>query len=246
MSDEEVIDLYALKVAELKKELSSRGLAVSGTKPILIERLEKYMQEHEGVEVVDEDDYEAEQKLAEKSVDEAVVVEAPVIGEEKDEDTLVGADSPPPQNSISMTEEDEDTVMINTTNDVKTNVTHSEIKTMSETERKSARGNRFADSTMTSAELNKKKTRAERFGQSNPASNSVSSSTPIESDKLKARRERFGAPVDSSESDVKKSRAERFGTTATLSSTSSAKSILLATGGNDKRAARAKRFGITH
>merc|ERR1711881_470326 len=49
---------------------------------------------------------------------------------------LVGADSPPPQNSISMTEEDEDTVMINTTNDVKTNVTHSQIKTMSEADRK--------------------------------------------------------------------------------------------------------------
>ena len=69
MSDtEEVIDLHSMKVTELKQELKSRGLPVSGAKAELIERLENYMQEHEGVEVVEEEEEQVEEaSSAEKS-----------------------------------------------------------------------------------------------------------------------------------------------------------------------------------
>merc|ERR1712018_739496 len=54
--EEEIIDLHSMKVVELKQELKSRGLTVSGTKAELIDRLEKYMTEHEGVEAVEEEE----------------------------------------------------------------------------------------------------------------------------------------------------------------------------------------------
>ena len=74
MADAEVIDLYSMKVTELKQELRSRNLPVSGAKAELIERLEKYMEEHEGVEVVDEDQLkEEEKKKEEEKVKEAEV-----------------------------------------------------------------------------------------------------------------------------------------------------------------------------
>merc|ERR1712131_309463 len=103
MSDEEVIDLHAMKVTELKQELKARGLTVSGTKAELINRLENYMKEHEGVEVVEEDvddpleESVEEPQNPEKSSDEAKEVEQA----EK-------AASPPPPMGISMTEEDDE------------------------------------------------------------------------------------------------------------------------------------------
>merc|ERR1711976_64726 len=54
--EEEIIDLHSMKVVELKAGLKQRKLPVSGTKAELIDRLEKYMTEHEGVEAVDEDE----------------------------------------------------------------------------------------------------------------------------------------------------------------------------------------------
>ena len=69
MSDnEEVIDLHSMKMAELKEELKSRQLPVSGAKAQLIERLENYMQEHEGVEIVEEE--ESQEPLGEISMNE--------------------------------------------------------------------------------------------------------------------------------------------------------------------------------
>lgn len=267
MSDEEVIDLYALKVTELKRELASRNLPVSGTKPVLIERLEKYMTEHEGVDVVEEDDYEAS-KSQEAQVERSpspVLVEEPEVEEleEKESDLRGGADSPPPQNSISMTEEDDESGLVNSTNDIKANVSHSDIKTMSEENRKSKRSDRFTNSTDNATDIAKKTSRADRFGLTTTSSNAPSSTNSSTSnDKLNARKERFGAQngnkrpesiskdlgvSDEKSLSAKKARAERFGLTASLGAGApAAKTTILASGDGDKKAARAKRFGITH
>lgn len=51
--EEEVFDLSKMKIAELKAELGARGLKTSGKKAELIDRLQTYMEENEGVEVED-------------------------------------------------------------------------------------------------------------------------------------------------------------------------------------------------
>jgi hypothetical protein len=167
MSDtEEVIDLHSMKVAELKEELKSRQLPVSGAKAQLIERLENYMQEHEGVEVVEEEDTEEsqsaeadsaekvseEQKTEESTNDISVnAADESQNNAEAAEEGEASASSPQPENGISMNEEDE------TVN----------VAKASEGDRKQARANRFAGSEVTgntTDQLNKKKSRAEWFG----------------------------------------------------------------------------------
>ena len=112
MSDtEEVIDLHSMKVTELKQELKSRGLPVSGAKAELIERLENYMQEHEGVEVVEEEETEdSVEKVDEKASDEKA--EEPVsndisVNANESQNNAEAAGSPEPQNDISLAEEDD-------------------------------------------------------------------------------------------------------------------------------------------
>merc|ERR1739848_591188 len=56
--DVHVLDLSAMTVAQLKGELKERSLKVSGTKAELIDRLEDYMQKHEGAEFREEDEDE--------------------------------------------------------------------------------------------------------------------------------------------------------------------------------------------
>ena len=124
MSDtEEVIDLHSMKVAELKEELKSRQLPVSGAKAQLIERLENYMQEHEGVEVVEEEDTEesqsAEADSAEKVSDEQKTEESSANdisvnvaddsqnNGESVEEGEASVSSPQPENGISLAEEDD-------------------------------------------------------------------------------------------------------------------------------------------
>merc|ERR1739838_431048 len=61
--DEFVLDLTKMKMADLKKELQLRDLKVSGNKQELIQRLQQYLEEHEGAEI--EDGGEDEALLAE-------------------------------------------------------------------------------------------------------------------------------------------------------------------------------------
>ena len=91
--EEEIIDLHSMKVVELKAELKQRKLPVSGTKAKLIDRLEKYMTEHEGVEAVDEDELDKPVEKVDKPKE--------VVAENK-------ADSPKAPAGLSLAEEDEE------------------------------------------------------------------------------------------------------------------------------------------
>jgi len=242
MSDtEEVIDLHSMKVTELKQELKSRGLPVSGAKAELIERLENYMQEHEGVEVVEEEETEdsvenVDEKASDEKVEEPVSNDISVNANES-QNNAEAAGSPEPQNDISLAEEDDKDA-------VKVSVN---IQNVSEKDRKLARANRFAGGNIsgnTTDELKKKQTRAERFGMpAAAASSNISKSDTKEA--LKRRAERFGtgnssssSPLDSSEQAKKlKSRADRFGTGAIGGGLGTA-------GSDDKKAARAARFAM--
>jgi len=166
MSEEEVIDLYAMKVTELKAELKSRSLPVSGPKAELIERLEKYMQEHEGVTVVDEAD------LKDKK--------AP--SDDKDDSKTAETGN---QNSIEI--EESEILNAPTSNDVKPNVTGQEISSMTEKDRIAARADRFKNETP--GDSLKKKSRAERFGIPVKEGNV---SKEDSDNALKRRAERFG------------------------------------------------------
>lgn len=249
MSDEEVIDLHAMRVTELKQELKARGLTVSGTKPDLITRLENYMKEHEGVEVVEEDvDDEGD---LEDSIEEPVpepkeaTPPPPVKAAEKSSPKVNGhaerAASPPPPNFVSTTEEDEEPAAAGA----------NPLKGMSETDRKQARAGRFATGTVsgtTTDELKKKTERASRFGLPiNNASKEKIASTQSSSDKLKDRANRFGMNTQSNriqaapETDAKrlKARSDRFGTTV------ASMGCKVSTGMSDKERAakRLQRFG---
>jgi len=250
MSDEEVIDLYALKVTELKAELRARSIPVSGTKAELIERLEKYMQEHEGVEVVEEDVY-AEQQIKSTVIPQPKTDTNGKIDQKTNKEktteteTEISMNSPPPVNSISTNEEEDEfaeNAGENLTNDVKPNLTSNEINTMSETDRKSARMNRFSDTSIDSVgDKNKKQSRAERFGSKQAESADSSDSTSA----LKRRAERFNLKAtngtesssnkvskSSSESEKLKSRAERFGVGGSINKS------------DDILAVRKARFGL--
>jgi len=203
MADAEVIDLYSLKVTELKAELKSRGLPISGPKADLIQRLENYMQEHEDVEVVEEEEYNKAQEEANSK--------AKVVAQEKEDSNLA--------NSLSLHQVDENSDSENLTgqdinsNEVKPNVKSGDLKGMSESERKAARANRFVGgAAAVGADPTKLKSRAERFG----VVTNVSSSNAEKDAALKRRMERFGVvnpKVAKTETDEKKkARSERFGT----------------------------------
>jgi len=260
MSDtEEVIDLHSMKVAELKEELKSRQLPVSGAKAQLIERLENYMQEHEGVEVVEEEDTEesqsAEADSAEKVSDEQKTEESSANdisvnvaddsqnNRESVEEGEASVSSPQPENGISLAEEDD-----------KVNVAKA-----SESDRKQARANRFAGGDVsgnTTDELNKKKSRADRFGivetKSTTKSDKIAAKNAAKTEKsenLKRRAERFGIPTSNGSSSTAKaeeqakklkSRGDRFGNSD--GKKISGESSLGESGGDDKKAARAARF----
>jgi len=237
MSDtEEVIDLHSMKVTELKQELKSRGLPVSGAKAELIERLENYMQEHEGVEVVEEEETEDSVEKVDEKAEEPVSNDISVNANES-QNNAEAAGSPEPQNDISLAEEDDkdaEKVSVN-------------IQNVSEKDRKLARANRFAGGNIsgnTTDELKKKQTRAERFGMPAAAASSNTSKSDNK-EALKRRAERFGtgsssssSPLDSSDQAKKlKSRADRFGTGAIGGGLGTA-------GSDDKKAARAARFAM--
>lgn len=245
MSDtEEVIDLHSMKVTELKAELKSRGLPVSGAKAELIERLENYMQEHEGVEVVEEEDTEeanvsgsSAEKASDDKVEENASNDISVNANDSQNNGEIveeeSASSPPPQNSISTAEEE--------TSDNKVNLSKA-----SEKDKKLARANRFAGGSITgntTDELNKKQNRADRFG----IAESKSTTKSDKAENLKRRAERFGltngssnsttATVNGSSDQAKKlkSRADRFGNGNIGGGLGNA-------GSDDKKAARAARF----
>merc|ERR1712045_629870 len=100
------------------------------------------MQENEEVTVVEEDEYNK-------------------LNESKADGGADQANSPPVQDSISMTEEEEDVVdntkMKSSLNDVKPNLTATEISTLSEKDRIKSRKDRFNPDSISSPGDNKAK-----------------------------------------------------------------------------------------
>jgi len=212
--EEEIIDLHSMKVVELKAELKQRKLPVSGTKAELIDRLEKYMTEHEGVEAVDEDELDKPVGKVEKPKE--------VVAEKK-------ADSPKAPAGLSLAEEDEEPAKPE--------------KTKSDEDKKQSRSARFGSIDASSDLALQKRAERFGTGNTND-NKKIQNNISADTDTLKKRADRFGIATDqatksitkSEVDDKKKSRAERFGLTAQLTSTRNANDDGLA-------AKRAKKFG---
>ena len=220
-SEEEVyIDLRKLKIPELKKELQFRGLKTSGNKQELIDRLEQYMEEHEGAEVADDDllkeEGEVDDHLADDKKIEDVLTSDKEIEKKSVEDDNAVQEEESPDKASAVTDlhtsgelTDQEKLAVRAK---KFGMT---ITDMNSEARKVARSQRFGTGTIGSAEAPNAeilKKRAERFGV-------VTSGTVMQSKEEERRRKRQARFGDSSATtglgdvDKKKRRAERFGLT---------------------------------
>merc|ERR1739838_652606 len=213
--DEFVLDLTKMKMADLKKELQLRDLKVSGNKQELIQRLQQYLEEHEGAEI--EDGGEDEALLAEgndqitEKVEEAVEeIKAANDTQEHKKEAVVKAVT---------VEEAKDTTAIKAP--------------LSEEEKKAERAKKFgikvADKVV--PEEKKKEERTKRFGKSSITDHKVE----VDTEKLKQRAARFGTVISSTltkteQNDKILKRKERFGAVSAET--------------NSKKAKRAERFGL--
>ena len=246
----------ALKVTELKTELRARGLPVSGPKAELVERLTLYMAQQESLTSTTAPTTSTVVTEEKKKVEEA----------EDDLDDLLL------DNDLS-TEEIKNVAAV-TSNDVKPNIDPVQISSMTETDKKQARADRFKTGTesnnsnsnsnniSTADDLAAKKSRAERFGNVESAA-----AKDLEAEKKKSRADRFGTGGNSGTSgttetsktaakteennsvdlEAKKRRAERFGIVE--SDVSPKKSAKITSYEKDpvdaeKLKSRAERFGV--
>jgi len=212
--EDEIIDLHSMKVVELKAELKQRKLPVSGTKSELIDRLEKYMTEHEGVEAVDEDELDKPVEKVEKPKE--AVVEKKV-------------DSPKAPAGLSLAEEDEEPAKPE--------------KTKNDEDKKLSRSARFGSIDASSDLALQKRAERFGTGKPT-ASNKIQNNISADTDALKKRADRFGISTEQATKTItkaeidekKKSRAERFGLTAKISNNKN-------TTDDELAAKRAKKFG---
>ena len=231
----------ALKVTELKTELRARGLPVSGPKAELVERLTLYMAQQESL--TSNAPATLSTVTEEKKVEEA---------EDDLDDLLLDNDLSTEDNNAEVT------AATATSNDVKPNISPVQISSMTETDKKQARADRFktgeSNNISTADDLSAKKSRAERFGNIESAA-----AKDLEAEKKKSRADRFGTggtsgtsnsakteenPIDS---EAKKRRAERFGIVE--SDVSPKKSAKITSYEKDpvdaeKLKSRAERFGV--
>lgn len=228
--EEVVIDLRKMKMAELKKELQHRNLKTSGNKQDLIERLQQYLEEHEGAEVADEEILKEEEgeiddniliddkKLEDGSEDSVSSEQEQKIKQTNKEriqetKTEEGEEKTAPPSPVGLTDRQKLEFRAQ-----KFGIT---VKDMNMDARKAARSERFgtgAAGSMSSGKIdsdpNKLQKRAERFG-------GIVSDTLSKSDAEERKRKRlarFGRGLSgglSESNDVstekKKKRAERFG-----------------------------------
>ncbi|KAL8611938.1 hypothetical protein ACOMHN_034067 [Nucella lapillus] len=232
-----VEDLKKMKVNDLKKELKDRGLPVSGTKDVLMERLNAAQsgapipaEESTAPVPAPADDPDS----VEKSIDQLVGDTAPAKPVE--EAPKAEAAVVPAKENIPKEDSEKIKKVL-------------PPKDLSETDKLKARAEKFG----AVSETAKKEKRAERFGiqaSSAVTTGSIGTSDTDVADvgKLKKRAERFGEVVSNSlrkayEDERKRKRLERFGTTA--ASSTEVKNVKLNSTDSDleKLKARAEKFG---
>ncbi|XP_076472696.1 uncharacterized protein LOC143302070 [Babylonia areolata] len=243
-------DLKKMKVSDLKKELKDRGLAVSGTKDVLLERLQAAVNgapiPAEDGTTLPADDVDNVEKSIDQLVGDAAPAEpvqsdvsaAPAAG---DGAAAAAAAEVTSKENIPKTDAEPEKKVVS-------------LKGLSEAERLKARAEKFGGCVSDSA---KKAMRAERFGvQSSTTGSTVKLGTSTgDVDKLKKRAERFGTVVSNTlskvdEDEKKRKRLERFGTvtSSSTSAPSEPKKVKLGSTDSDmeeKKRKRAERFGLT-
>lgn len=226
MSTEEdvYIDLRKLKMAELRKELQDRGLKTSGNKQELVDRLQQYMEEHEGAEVADDDILKEVGEVDDPLTEDQKVEDVSLTSDKEQEKTV---DTNPTQ--VPTTDEDcEQKPVENSVSDLQS------VQSNTDEERRKMRAEKFG---LTIADMNpeaRKAARTERFGTA-----AIGGASAPSSDILKKRAERFGTvtkdiPKHSEDDERRRKRQARFG----------GDSLSVGTGDIDKKKKRAERFGL--
>jgi len=215
----DVMDISAMKVADLKKELKSRGLSTTGIKSELIDRLQ--------LALAKPDDLNEEELLAEEPEAVALVppkkvpikrdvampaVEAATsaVGKENIDDAV-----PPPAKKATPVAEKTDAAAAA---ESKSAESPAAAEATTDADRAAARAARFGIASPESSE-EKKGDRAKRFGipvTASPGSNKIGSAPAADMETLKKRAERFGLnasqTMQKAELDEKiKKRQDRFG-----------------------------------
>ncbi|XP_041478266.1 SAP domain-containing ribonucleoprotein-like [Lytechinus variegatus] len=250
------IEVKKLKIAELRKELTDRGLSSKGNKAELVERLTECL-EVDGAEAVLDNELQVDPDVltAEDDVDDLLNqdedLDAGDIGEE--EEAVVTR-----KVELEIEEEEEEVEREVKAPEIK-KVVSPTAKPISDVEKKALRAQKFGVAASLS-DADKKKARAERFGMQAPGSQAKPTATvtptskgismSVNSDKLKQRAERFGKSVSptamkSEEAERIRKRKERFG--AVTISAPGSKAKISAVGSDDveaKKRKRAERFGM--
>jgi len=218
----DVMDISAMKVADLKKELKSRGLSTTGIKSELIDRLqlalakphdlneeELLAEEPEAVALVPPKKVPIKRDVA-MPVAEAVVAATSAVGKENIDDAV-----PPPAKKATPVAEKTDAAAAA---ESKSAESPAAAEATTDADRAAARAARFGIASPESSE-EKKGDRAKRFGipvTASPGSNKIGSAPAADMETLKKRAERFGLnasqTMQKAELDEKiKKRQDRFG-----------------------------------
>ena len=187
--EEYVLDLTKMKIADLKRELQIRGLKVSGNKQDLIQRLQQYLEEHEGAEVEDDGSILEDEEEAPPSEKEA---------------------TPPPESDPP--KEEESVAKIEPVQNVE-----KPQEELTDEEKKEARAKKFGLKANELSNADRLLNRSKRFGLPNAdTGNAKTADSEVDSEKLKQRAARFGEVISGSlaskeQEDRKRKRLERFG-----------------------------------
>jgi len=245
-TSERFMFLEKLKVAELRKELADRGLAIKGNKSELISRLEDHL-EKEGIDIQEAsfhktvDENEQENDIADEVkldvTPSARFEDGKLKKETIEKEELLDTEQQVSKGNLEETSNSDHEEVSVTQKSVLT-------KSVSNNEKKLERIKRFGG---VINETDKKLQRAQRFGSGSvdniiaakPSSKISHVDQSLDIDKLRKRAERFGvvSPAMSKieESDRLKKRKERFGVPTTT---------LVTQDLDVKKQKRAERFGL--
>ena len=248
----DVMDLSAMKVADLKKELKSRGLSTTGIKSELIDRLQLALAKPDDLneEELLADEPEAVALIPPKKVpikrDVAMPVEEAAVaqvGKENIDDAV-----PPPAKKATPVTAEKITADAADITEGDESKSPAAAEASADAVRAAARAARFGIAPTENAG-EKKVDRAKRFGipvTVSPGSNKIGSAPAADMETLKKRAERFGLntskTMQKAELDEKiKKRQDRFGAAAKTEEDSPPKVKVNEDEGMKKRA---ERFGL--